>query len=379
MNATKWVKSFFILFSLSVFFFILSIILIDPLKVLHKPYFFKDRFNSNMRLQNAGIIKNYEFDSIILGTSMLENTSAVEASNLLGGNFANISMSASDYYERNIVLSYALKNKEIKKVIYSLDSNYYNLEKKYINYPLETYIYLYDENIFNDVKVYFNNSYFKYITTLLKKSSKKTLEYPNAWFDDKSNSVRFGGLDNWLKAENSNKIKDVFSSVVSTSEKIKKNEKIVQNDTEDLKQKIKYYIDDTIIKNVIRYPNTEFIMFFPPYSRLNYALWAQCDISKYEIHKEIIRYMTEKSNQYKNLKIYGFENDDFLDDIANYKDLTHYHQSINSLMLSNFKNNIGLLTSENIESYIKISETKALNYNVGYIADRMSEYLKNKK
>jgi len=38
-------------------------------------------------------------------------------------------MSASDYYERNIVLSYALKNKEIKKVIYSLDSNYYNLEK----------------------------------------------------------------------------------------------------------------------------------------------------------------------------------------------------------------------------------------------------------
>lgn len=78
---------------------------------------------------------------------------------------------------------------------------------------METYIYLYDENIFNDVKVYFNNSYFKYITTLFKKSSKKTLEYPNAWFDDKSNSVRFGGLDNWLKAENSNKIKDVFSSV----------------------------------------------------------------------------------------------------------------------------------------------------------------------
>ena len=74
-----------------------------------------------MRQQAAGIINNYEFDSIILGTSMLENTSAKEAGEKLGGKFMNISLSGSNFYERSFVLEYALRKKEIKKIIYSLD------------------------------------------------------------------------------------------------------------------------------------------------------------------------------------------------------------------------------------------------------------------
>jgi hypothetical protein len=50
-----------------------------------------------MRQQAAGIINNYEFDSIILGTSMLENTSAKEAGEKLGGKFMNISLSGSNF------------------------------------------------------------------------------------------------------------------------------------------------------------------------------------------------------------------------------------------------------------------------------------------
>ena len=40
-----------------------------------------------MRLQAAGVINNFDFDSVVFGSSMLENTSAKEASKKLGGNF----------------------------------------------------------------------------------------------------------------------------------------------------------------------------------------------------------------------------------------------------------------------------------------------------
>lgn len=356
----------------------------DPMQIFHKSYITKDlHLHGNMRQQAAGIINNFEFDSIIIGTSMLENTSSFEASKLLGGNFVNISLSGSDFYERNFVLSYALKKKDIKKVIYSLDSVYVEQRKGHPRYALETFDYLYDKNSFNDFEVYWNEKFYKCIITFSKESNcigtKKTLEYPNNWINSKDNQIRFGGLDNWFNAKNNNQIKSAFSSIVENSKKIKKNEKVSLDGIEEKIKKSKEYIDEFLLKNVSNYPNTEFIMFFPPYSRVNYAMWKQQNLPKYEIHKAVISYLTQKSSEYKNLKIYGFEDNDFLDDISNYKDLSHYHQSINSMMLNNFKNNIGLLTKDSVDSYIKISEDKALNYNVFEISDKISEYLKNNK
>ena len=57
----------------------------------------------------------------------------------------------------------------------------------------------------------------------------KTLEYPNVWFTNKGHSDRFGGLNNWFKAKNNSQIKGAFSSIVSTSEKIKRAKSAFEN------------------------------------------------------------------------------------------------------------------------------------------------------
>ena len=76
---------------------------------------------SNMRVQNYGLITFEDFNGIILGTSMLENTSADETSSKLGKHFANLSISGASYFEKNIVLQYALKKQNLSHVIMSLD------------------------------------------------------------------------------------------------------------------------------------------------------------------------------------------------------------------------------------------------------------------
>ncbi len=112
---------------------------------------------------------------------------------------------------------------------------------------------------------------------------------------------------------------------------------------------------------------------------MHYAQWKQYNQPKYEIHKAIIKYLVQQSFIHKNLEIYGYEDKDFLDDISNYKDLSHYHQSINSMMLQSFKNKTELVTIENIDNYIKVAEKKAQNYNVSEIADKIEKYLKDNK
>lgn len=75
------------------------------------------RYSSNQRVQNAAFINHLDFDSIILGNSYMENTSAKEASDVFGGKFFNLSMSGSNNYERSIVLKRTLENHDIKRVI----------------------------------------------------------------------------------------------------------------------------------------------------------------------------------------------------------------------------------------------------------------------
>lgn len=141
------------------------------MQIFHKSFIKSDlHLHGNMRQQAAGIISNYEFDSIILGTSMLENTSAFEATKIVGGNFVNISLSGSSFFEREPILSYALKKKNLKNIIYSLDSTYIDLNKSHKSYPINTYSFLYDENYFNDFKAYLNKNFFKCFFDIFNKT-----------------------------------------------------------------------------------------------------------------------------------------------------------------------------------------------------------------
>ncbi len=355
----------------------------DPLQLFHKPWGREATFSKNMRQQVAGITNNYQFDSIIIGSSILENTSAYEADKKLGGKFVNISLSGSSYYERMIVMNYVFQKHSIKKVIYSLDAaGYIHQQKSYPSYPLELFDYLYDGKKFNDFKAYFNYTFLECLLTFSKSEEcigqKTTLDKPNAWYNEEGNKERFGGLDKWLEAKNNSAIKSVFNDIVSTTEKIKAGE-VLSLENIDLKiYKAKQYVNETIMDFVQNNPQTEFIMIFPPYSRLYYALWAQYNLPYWEIHKAMIKYFVHKSEALPNLKVFAFGKENFLDVIANYKDTSHYHPSINSWMLSEIEKNEGELTKENVNKYLQIITNKALHYNVEMIGEKINNYL-NKK
>lgn len=78
------------------------------------------------------------------------------------------------------------------------------------------------------------------------------------------------------------------------------------------------------------------------------------------------------------LKIYGFNNLNFTDDIANYKDLTHYSEKINSLMLKMISNKKGLLTPQNVNNYIEKVSLKAKNFNIEPYVNQVQKALETK-
>lgn len=357
----------------------------DPLKIFHKPWNYKEYLQKNIRQQAAGIINNWEYDSIILGTSMLETTSSKEASKKLGGKYINISLSGSSYFEREIVLNYALRKHKIKKVLYSLDSSGLvglRKGKEKGGFAISKWDYLYDDNPFNDFNAYVNDKYLKclFLTSNKKKcmGRKADFDRPNTWHKLKDQSVRFGGLDNWFKAKNDKQVKSAFKSILGTIKQIKLDKTKIDKNLKENILKSQKYIDDTLIKFVPKYSNTEFILLLPPYSRMRYAIDAQYNVSSFERYKASVKYLVSKSKEYPNLKIYGWGNHSFVDDIVNYKDLNHYEYKINSWMLDAIKRKEGLLTVNNIDNYLEIFTQKALNYDLFELGDKIDNYLNAK-
>ena len=206
-------------------------------------------------------------------------------------------------------------------------------------------------------------------------SKSSDLDRPNAWHKKKEQKVRFGGLENWFLTKDDKHIKKALKHMNSAIKDIKQN-KFIRYEDENLRlKKSQAYIDKEILKNVSKYPKTNFILILPPYSRMKFAILVQYKKSDYTIYKKNIKYLVSKSDEFKNLKIYSWGNYDFVDDISIYKDPTHYHQSINSWMLNSIKQDEGLLLSENIDNYIDIFTKKALEFNLTEIGYKIDRYL----
>ena len=104
------IYSFFSVVFGGIFLFLTTITILDPYSLFHEKWFHKGEFYSNMRVQAHGLINFTDFDGIIMGTSMLENTSSYEASKKLNNHFINLSVSGGRYFEKFTILNYALKH-----------------------------------------------------------------------------------------------------------------------------------------------------------------------------------------------------------------------------------------------------------------------------
>ncbi len=90
---------------------------IDPFQQYRKAMFHKTIFMKEFYL-NAGLVKNYQFDSIIVGTSMVQNFKLDEVDSILQYHKAiKLPISGGKIVEQMTVLNFALRKRAIKNVL----------------------------------------------------------------------------------------------------------------------------------------------------------------------------------------------------------------------------------------------------------------------
>ncbi len=359
------------------------VLIYDPLQIFYsRPYDIKKLAHyKNMRVQARGIIDNVSFDGIILGSSVLGNTSAIEASKLLGGTFVNLSLGDYNFFERSLVLKYLFKHKNINNVVYSFETN--NLIANETTVQHDGWELLYDDNIFNDLYVLYDAKYFSMAHAVRRNTLNNTdvlpyakgIDKPNEWQSDEKFSRPFGGLQNWVNSLDEKKIAD--SLLKDLPKKVKMINPLPDSDKKNIDfAPLKRFIDKYFLNFVSQNPNTTFYLVFTPYYRYRYAWMRQVGWNDYFIHAAFIQYLVNKSAEYKNLHIYGFEDEDFVDKIENYRDTIHYHADINNYITKSIAEGKHQLTVENIDAYLEKCEKLALEFDIQKFYDDSQKLLR---
>lgn len=319
-------------------------VVFDPFFHYHGPWDWQNYRLYNHRYQNDGISRYFEYDAIIIGTSMTENFKTSECDALFGTNTIKIPFSGASYKELNNAVVRAIEyNPEITTIFRGVDLARLFSDKDYMRY--ESYPdYLYDNNPINDVNYLFNKDVFvDDVVTAIE-------------FDIKSDtSYTFDRYSNW-----NDKFTYGKENVLATSYRPKATGEIrnfSENDEETIRGSIRQNVTDTVAAN----PQIEFYLFVSPYSVVYWDSLNQTgDIQRYI---DGLGVAFEMMLQYDNVHLFSFlDAFEVTSNLDLYHDSQHYNEDINSQMLEWMYTGEHELTLENYEAHLQALADFYLTY-----------------
>lgn len=304
------------------------VIFVDPYFHYHKPFSFLSYRLYEERYINDGISRNFDYDSVITGTSMSQNFKTSEFDSLFGTTSVKMPLAGAGYQEITENLARTLKrNDSVTTVLWALDYNGLLRPsdwEQYEGYPS----YLYDNNPFNDVSYVFNKSilYHGVLTNLAMtlKGSESTS------FDDYSSWDREAGLDAILCSY--------------TPSECTKAEDNTYTDAD--KKNVTQTITENFISLIRENPDVTFYIFYPPYSICHFDALNRQDLLNKQLMAE--QTATELLLEYPNVKLYNFfDQYDVICNLDYYSDPVHYSAEVSSYILQWISDGTGLVTKEN--------------------------------
>ncbi len=252
-QAKEWVVVFLFATVLLCILIMGMVFLIDPYFHYRKPsrhIYYELKYETYI---NNGILRHFDYDTVITGTSMCQNFKPSEVDDLFGTRSVKTCFQAASFAMINYNLTKAFcYNPNIKLVIRGVDYN--KIDNEYIDdYSDEMPTYLYDDNFLNDFEYLLNMETIINMRGTIKATIKNHFRGGMTSFDDYSNwsSNSNYGID--LVREYQKSINDSQVSADTT---------LSDEDIERIQKNVR----DNLVNIAREHPETEFYYFITPYS-----------------------------------------------------------------------------------------------------------------
>lgn len=325
MNSNKrWLAVFGIVVGIGLLVMMALVIYIDPFFQYHKPLPDFPYVLDNQITQNPGIAKNMEYDSLMLGSSMVLQFHMAWFEEIFGLHTMKLPYNAAHAKDVDRILQIIEKHHGIPKTIFlGIDLLPYANGTEDDSYPKpEAY---YDDNYFNDVEYWWNKDILlDYIVApYLGKDEADDFRiiYGKYYYEEFYNEEYV--LSNYEPPEKTEEVvpKDIFAEAALAN------------------------MNEHILPYIKNYPDTEFYVFFPPYSIL---FWYE-RLQYNDLEARLAEYdaIMQSLFSYDNVRVFFFQNDpELIGNLDRYIDYTHYDREINLYMTQCFASGEKEVTSE---------------------------------
>lgn len=343
MQANKWLKKCILALVGSVVLIVVLCFIFDPYFHFHKPFPFVRYRLYEERYINDGISRHFDYNAMITGTSMAQNFKTSEVDELFGVQSVKETFSGAGYQEISQNLERALeRNSDLKTVIWTVDYNGFIRKKDYSRY--DSYpTYLYDDDPWNDTQYVFNKGIFYH--GVLPNIAKTLLRQPSTTMDEFSSWNKPTGL----------------TYIMQSYDRLEKKVPMQMGLTDEEVQMVTESVQENIVDLVNKYPNTDFYLFYTPYSICFWDYEEREGLILIQFQAEQIA--TELILNCPNVKLYNFfDKYDIVCNLDNYRDKDHYSSEINSKILQWISSGEGLVTWDNYKEKLDQEKKFYLNY-----------------
>lgn len=328
------------------------IVITDPFHHYHAPWFGMPTILEDVVYQTPGNATHFSYDSAIVGTSMTENFHVSWFDEELGWDTMKLCYAGAACNDLHAILECVYDGeRQVDHIL--MDLNDYQLTSDADVSYVERPEYLYTKTLLDDYRYVYNRDVFvKGIRLALDALNKRgdNIETAYTWEEDalfgKEKALEASRLTKEnLVQEKEEKILSAYVEAADFSTEVLTAEEKVEETLACCQDNL-----DQILPYIEAHPETEYIIFFPPYSML---YWEQLTI-KDELEEMIAvyTYTVEQLLPYENVKIYYFQGEDFITDLDEYRDATHHKPEYNRYIFECIKENENRLTKENYKDEI---------------------------
>lgn len=301
------------------------VVVVDPYQQYRK----SEKFISNQRLGNPGIAKHHDYDAVIVGSSMAMNHYPSQVDSLFGWSTINLTTKGGLDSDYTLLFPHIAKQGKMNNMIWCLDYFCFTLPEAYLAEP-----YLYDNSLWNDYAYWLN--YTSCTNTFNKLANRKMAVSRDSMYHFNSLSGK-EYLLKYYERDNNEKyfVKYDFTRM---EERFDAMENVVMPELED----------------------AEVYIYFPPYSILEFKMFEQ--YGHWEQVMSFKQHMIERLLNYPNVKLYDFQNEDFICNMDEYMDLQHHSHAYNKRIIEYIHADSCRVREDNYDKDLMVLDSLVRNF-----------------
>lgn len=306
----------------------------DPFYQYHGPFIWWQAVLNDHDNQMPGTVRNFEYDSVLMGSSVAENFDTDFINQAYGCSTLKVIRASGSAADLLYYLEMAQEKHDLKNIFWCLDIFALSASTEVtLNYETAPY-YLHTESVLDDIPYVFNKE-----IILEKIPSMLAFSYLGR--------NTGGNAYNWSEGKNfsAEQAMRAYDRLSVTPDMMLDNAEFtdeIPDITENLRR---------IKTQISEHPGTQYHFLLPPYS----MLWWDSAYVNGQLEKQfyILDRIFSELSSCENVEIYFFQDEkDIVCDLDNYMDLIHYSPEINQYMLEQMAAGNNRVTAENREETV---------------------------